>query len=42
MTEINKLTVGELEVLHDSIGLTVEVNDGKITAFKYEEESHET
>lgn len=42
MTEINKLSIGELEVLHESIGLTVEINDGEITGTKYEEETDET
>ena len=42
MSEINKLSIGELEVLHEAIGLTVEVNDGVITMAKYEEETDET
>ena len=42
MSEINKLSVGELEALYEAIGLTVEVNDGVITMAKYEEETNET
>lgn len=41
MDEINKITVGELSVLHEAIGLTVEVNDGYITKLNYEEGNHE-
>lgn len=37
MSELNKLSIEELEVLHDSIGLTVEVNNGEITDATYEE-----
>ena len=36
MSELNKLTLLELEVLHESIGLTVEINNGVITGCTYE------
>lgn len=37
MTVINELTVEELTVLHEAIGLTVEVNDGEIKRVILEE-----
>lgn len=37
MSEFNKLSVGELEILHEEIGLTVEVNDGEIMEAYFEE-----
>lgn len=36
MTVINELTVEELTVLHEAIGLTVEVNDGEIIKVNFE------
>lgn len=37
MSELSKLTLSELEILHEEIGLTVEVNDGEIMEVYFEE-----
>ena len=33
------ITVDELMVLNKTIGITVEINDGQITAIKFEEDN---
>ena len=37
MNDFNKVTLAELQLLHSSIGLAVEVNDGEVTGVIYEE-----